>query len=145
MSKEKPKTINLTITGSRSITSYDTCLAALNRLVELNLLPQDISNVKLYHGAAKGVDLTVKEIFDDNNLQSEAIPADWSNLDVEPCVIKYNRYGKAYNALAGINRNKTLVDKGDLTLAIWDGKSSGTKDAMNYAESQGKLALVYKV
>ena len=35
-------------------------------------------------------------------------------------------------------RNKLIVDSADFVLAVWDGKSKGTKSVIDYCKKQGK-------
>lgn len=43
-----------------------------------------------------------------------------------------------YNAKKLQIRNKYMVDKSDILLAIWNGDKSGTKNCIDYAEQIGK-------
>lgn len=77
---------------------------------------------------AKLFDITVKEF-----------PADWKNLDVTPCLIKENKYGK-YNALAGNNRNTLMATYADAVILFPGG--SGTADMRKLAIKHG-LKILY--
>jgi len=46
----------------------------------------------------------------------------------------YARYGRA----APIIRNKEIVDRADVVLAFWDGRSKGTAWVIRYAKKTGK-------
>lgn len=75
-------------------------------------------------------------------------PALWSNFDVEPCIVRYNKFNQPYNLLAGYNRNEYMVnlcEPSDWLLAIWDEKSSGTKHIINYAEGKMNSIIYYVV
>ena len=63
-------------------------------------------------------------------------PADWNNITVPGAVIKYNSYGK-YNALAGHQRNAKMGDYADALIAVWNGKSTGTRNMIKYMKSLG--------
>ncbi|MBQ6599911.1 MAG: hypothetical protein IJH79_20370, partial [Lentisphaeria bacterium] len=39
---------------------------------------------------------------------------------------------------AFLERNKQIVDRSDILLAVWDGKSRGTKNTLSYARKAGK-------
>ncbi|MBR4664955.1 MAG: hypothetical protein IKO93_13875 [Lentisphaeria bacterium] len=39
---------------------------------------------------------------------------------------------------AFLERNKQIVDRCDILLAVWDGKSRGTKNTLSYAREAGK-------
>lgn len=70
--------------------------------------------------------------------QAEAY-ADDNNIPI--CIIKpeYIKYKRA----APLKRNEIIVDIADLVIAIWDGKSRGTKYVIDYAKKVGKPIEVY--
>lgn len=72
-------------------------------------------------------------------------PAEWDNLDVERCVIKYNRYNKPYNALAGSNRNNEMAIIADACVIFWDGKSPGSKDMYNICIKRNLPVRLYNM
>ena len=73
---------------------------------------------ELVSGGAKGVDSFVVKFAKANNIPlKEFIP-------------EYKKYGRA----APIVRNKTIVEYADKIIAIWDGKSRGTKWVIDYCE-----------
>lgn len=51
---------------------------------------------------------------------------------------EYKRYGRA----APIVRNKKIVDYADKIIAIWNGKSRGTRSVINYAKKAEKPCVV---
>ena len=53
----------------------------------------------------------------------------------------YNKYGRA----APLVRNKLIIDDCDKVLAFWDGKSRGTKQTLDYAESKGKPVKIIRI
>lgn len=75
--------------------------------------------------------------------------ADWDNLDVSNAIVKVNEHGKPYNAKAGFDRNQAMaefaaVNNGCL-LAIYKGKSSGTRDMVKRAKVLKIPCYVYEV
>lgn len=44
---------------------------------------------------------------------------------------------KKYPRVAGFMRNQTMVDEANYCIAIWDGYSSGTEDAIKRAKAKG--------
>lgn len=80
----------------------------------------------LVSGGAKGVDLSAQNYADKNNIQKLIFLPD------------YKTYGKT----APLVRNKLIVQNADIVVAIWDGKSRGTKFVINYAEKIGKPVKV---
>ncbi len=73
-------------------------------------------------GGAKGVDHAAEQYAKENDIPLEVHLPD------------YEKYGKG----APLVRNKLIVDSADFVLAIWDGKSQGTKFVIDYCTKQGK-------
>lgn len=72
-------------------------------------------------GGAPGVDTWAEEVITHRGATIKVYPADW------------NKYGK----YAGYLRNKQMVDVADSCLAIWDGKSPGTKNTIDLSLKKG--------
>ena len=53
----------------------------------------------------------------------------------------YSKYGRA----APLVRNRLIIDDCDKVLAFWDGKSRGTKQSLDYAESKGKPVKIIRI
>lgn len=90
------------------------------RFTNMNIekyIPKEIT--KLVSGGARGIDTLAELWANRNNIPTEIILPD------------YNSYGSKF---APIMRNKTIVNKADKVIAIWDGKSRGTSFTINYAE-----------
>jgi hypothetical protein len=73
-------------------------------------------------GNSGGVDRAGEAWAKEHNISLLLYPAKWST------------YGKA----AGPLRNALMAKEGDALLAIWDGKSSGTKNMIEAMKKQGK-------
>ena len=82
----------------------------------------------LVAGGASGVDTFAVDWARERGIPYKEEPADWSNLDAKPCVIKTNRAGKRYNALAGPARNQSMLDKYKPRYAIEFPGGTGTLD-----------------
>lgn len=106
------------IAGSRNITDYE--------LLKKTIKESGYNITHILSGGAKGVDTLAERYAKENNIPITVIHADWSNLDVENCKIRYRLHGSRYNALAGFNRNYALVEQGDALIALHN-NSSGTK------------------
>lgn len=128
--------IKLAVVGSRSITDrvFDEIF------LHIRLLWLDGKNVTtiISGGARQGVDALAKEYALEHGLDYIEHPANWSDMS-EPCVIKTNKRGQKYNALAGIKRNDLIVQDMDEMLAIWDGVSKGTHDVITKGVNSGKI------
>ena len=102
--------MKLLVIGSRSITDFD-------------LSPHIPHNTELIiSGGANGIDLLAEQFADKYKI---------SKLIIRP---KYNLYRKN----APLKRNEQMVEICDSVLALWDGKSRGTKYTIDYAAKSGK-------
>lgn len=85
------------------------------------------------HGAATGADDLARRWAEDNNIPTDPHPADWSDIHAPGAVVKTNRFGKPYNALAGFWRNQKMADlEPDLVIAFPG--EEGTKDMVRRAK-----------
>ena len=98
--------MKLAIVGSRKFTNLDISKFINEKVREV------------ITGGAIGID-TLAERYADKNKLSKSI--------IRP---EYDKYGKS----APIIRNKEIVERADKILAIWDGKSKGTKFTIEYAK-----------
>lgn len=80
-------------------------------------------------GGARGVDTWAQEAAEERpDLGIEIHPADW----------------EVYGRRAGAVRNAAMVDRADLVVAFWDGKSRGTKNTIDFARNMMKpYAVVF--
>lgn len=108
------------IAGGRSITEY--------KLVEEAIEESGFKISCVICGLAKGVDLLGAEWAINNDIDVEYFPADWEN------------HGRS----AGIIRNIEMAKMADAVIAIWDGKSRGTKH-MIYVAKERELKLHIKM
>ena len=106
------------IAGSRNITNYE---YFCNVMKEIKFTPTVILS-----GGASGVDRMGEEWARANNIPVERYPANW------------NKYGKK----AGYIRNKEMVDNADALIAVWDGKSKGTKLTIDLARDKTLRCVV---
>lgn len=99
------------------------------------------AEIEIINGCATGADTLGKKFAEGWNLGIKDFPAKWDDLSVIPCVIKYNKYNKPYNALAGRNRNEQMAKYASETpngicIAIWR-ETPGTKNMIELAEKYG--------
>lgn len=126
--------MKLAIVGGRTFNDY----ARIYHIIKkLELRPSVIVS-----GGAPGADELAERFADEFNIEKHIIPADWENLDVEPCNVKKRKDGTKYNACAGFNRNTLIVEASDVILAFWNGKSSGTADTIDKARKAKKQTIV---
>ncbi len=88
------------------------------------------SDTHVIHGAARGADELAGRYAHALAMSVSAFPANW------------DEYGKR----AGIIRNLDMLDQHpDLVIAFWDGKSRGTKHAIDEAEERGiRVEIIYE-
>ena len=80
-------------------------------------------------GGAEGVDQLAEQYAREHNLPCTVIRPD------------YSRYGRA----APLVRNREIIERSDLVVAIWDGISKGTKNSLDYARKLNKEVRIYKI
>lgn len=106
--------MKLLIIGSRSVTSFP---------LEAHM-PAGVTCI--ISGGARGVDTLAERYADANRLSKIILRPD------------YARYGKS----APLRRNEEALALCDAVLAVWDGRSRGTKYTISLAERVGKPVSV---
>lgn len=110
------------VAGSRTITSYDLVRAVVDQSGFLHVEgPHEVLS-----GHARGVDQLAERYAREYNYTLRIIPAQWE------------RYGRQ----AGFIRNEEMADNADALVAIWDGKSRGTKHMIDTAKRKGLKVFV---
>ena len=136
--------MKILIFGGRDFFDVTVSTIVLDKAFQRFKLPfNDKESVLFIHGDADGADTTLKRVAEHNGFKSKAYPALWDDLDAKPCRIKYNRFGKPYNALAGMNRNTIMVNECDIAIGVWDGMSTGTADSRNKLRAAQKPTLMF--
>jgi len=106
------------IAGSREITDYNKVETAIKAI--------NLPITEVVSGTAKGVDRLGEQWAEAHNIPVKKFPADW------------NTYGKK----AGYIRNEMMANYADALIAIWDGKSKGTKHMINLARTYELVVFV---
>lgn len=110
-------------------------------------------NIKtLIHGGAKGADSMCwgwvlsrnHGCSDERQLGCWVFHPDWEDLSQADSVIKTNKFGKKYDAMAGFRRNKRMLEEGkpDLVVAFPGGK--GTANMVSLAKQAGVKVIEVK-
>lgn len=130
------------IAGSRTFNDYKLMKTELNILLAPEVLDREIEIIsgcqKTYDKENKtyyGADYLGEKYAKENNIPVKPFPADWNNLSHPDAVIKTNSFGKKYDAKAGERRNKQMAEYATHCICFWDGKSAGTKNMIELAES----------
>ncbi len=114
--------MKIAVVGSRNISMSS------ERFYELlgSLLPDEATEI--VSGGARGVDSLAAQF------------AKMRGLPVREYLPDYKLFGK----IAPLIRNRTIVDNADFVVAIWDGKSRGTLNSIDYTlECNKPLAIYY--
>lgn len=116
--------MKIIIAGSRGFTDY----ALFNKLMtRMTLMMREVIVVT---GDAKGADALARRWAYESGHTYEVWRAEWE------------KHGKA----AGILRNEEMIKDsgGKILIAWWDGRSSGTRDAITRARKHGlKVKIIY--
>jgi len=129
--------MKLCIAGDRNITDMKILLAALKESGYNNI-------TEVVSGHAKGADILGEIWAKENGLLLRVFEPDWKNTKVEGAQVKKNAYGE-YNANAGKDRSRWMVDYADAVLALQsNGPTPGTQFTLRYARDSGKPTFEYK-
>jgi hypothetical protein len=109
------------IAGSREL-GIDSFVAAIE------CCPATPSITEVVSGTARGIDSIGESWARDNKIPLKQFPADWDT------------YGRS----AGYIRNAEMADYADALIAIWDGKSRGTKHMIDIATKKGLEVFIYE-
>lgn len=126
------------IAGSRNFNDYPLLYNTVTYELTKRGITSDTHKIIIISGKAKGADTLGEKYAKENNYIVEEYPAQWNNLSVTPCNVKYNKYGKPYNSLAGMNRNIDMVNASDLIIMFHDGISSGTAHDLELCKKYNK-------
>lgn len=125
--------MKIIIAGSRDIDNVEKVFELIeNGLAELGLLPIEAHNIEIISGGAIGVDTIAEDFSKVYNINFKRFPANW------------NKYGKC----AGYLRNEEManyVGKEGALIAIWNGKSPGTKMMIDIAKKKGIRVILYEI
>ncbi len=113
------------IAGSRTITDPE----ILEKVIQAQRMSGLGNITEVVCGCAAGVDFLGKLWAQANNIPIKKFPADWS------------KYGKG----AGHMRNIAMAKYADSLIAIWDGKSAGTRHMIRTAIAQGLEVHAFKL
>lgn len=137
------KYFKVIIAGSRSFTNFSFLCKKCDYLLQNKI--KEGYKIKIISGTADGADKLGEKYARLRRYGLIMKPADWNNLSVSKCKIKYNRFGKPYNALAGNNRNKEMADIADACIIFWDGISPGSKDMYDICKRNNIPVRLYNI
>lgn len=107
--------MKVAIIGSRNLTN-----------VEISkYIPENVTEI--ISGGARGIDTLAEEWADKNGIPK---------MIIKP---EYERFKRG----APLKRNEKIVELADVIIALWDGKSRGTKFTIDYAKRLKKEVNIY--
>lgn len=115
------KQLTCIIAGGRDIHDYQLVLDAIDEC--------QFPIATVVSGGAKGVDALGERYSEEKGLNLKIFRADWET------------HGRA----AGPIRNRKMAENADALIAIWDGKSRGTKNMIETAEKKNLLVYVKRI
>lgn len=124
------------IAGTRTFDDY----RRLERVCDNLLKNFNKNELIIVSGTAEGADTLGKAYGDANGIAVVEFPARWDDLNAPGAIIRVNKFGKKYNAKAGVDRNEEMAEYANGAIIFWDGKSKGTKSMIELAEKY-KLKL----
>lgn len=113
--------MKIIIAGSRGINSIEEIYSAVQK--------SKFNVSEVVSGGARGVDLLGEVYARKENKNIKRFPAEW------------DKFGKS----AGYKRNTQMAEYSDGLIAIWDGKSSGTKHMIDEMRKRNKKVFVHIV
>ena len=119
MFKKKLPTKRVVIAGCRDYNNYDEAKSYIDFCLSDIRKENDIVIVS---GCASGADAIGERYAKENGFEVEKYPADWK------------KYGRG----AGPKRNRQMAEISDYVICFWNGKSTGTKSMIDYAEKYNK-------
>lgn len=127
----------IAIVGSREFTDYS---------IVKDIMTSFFSGVRITEivsGGAKGADTLGKQYAIEKEISLKEFLPEWDNLSHPDAVIKEDRWGKKYDSKAGFRRNKLIVERADIIIAFWNGKSHGTKHTLEIVKKMKKWYIIY--
>lgn len=108
------------IAGGRDYHNYNFVETMLNYFIKDHIITEVVS------GGAKGADALGERYAKEYKIPLKVFPADW------------DKHGRS----AGPIRNAQMGDYADQLVAVWDGKSKGTKNMIDYMNKLKKPVFV---
>lgn len=117
------------VAGTRGFMNYKVFCRELEAfLKELGFDKKDI--VFISGDARTGADALIIRYAQEHGYNYSKHTPKWDVITGDEVVVKYNRRGAAYNALAGFIRNREMAEYANRLLTFYDGTSPGTRDMM---------------
>lgn len=130
--------MKLGITGSRTITDFDFIpyFTMQDKAFRAFCRQHGLGRRKITEvisGGAKGIDMLAFQTAESIGIRNRQFLPERKKFPGK-MVLK-----------AFLERNKQIVDSCDILLAVWDGRSHGTKNTLNYARKINKPAFLIEI
>lgn len=112
--------------------------------VEMSVAESGFNVTEVVSGCAKGIDTLGVEWAEKCGIPVQPFPANWDDLSHPDALIKTTKWGQKYDARAGLRRNEVMAVYADALIAIWDGKSPGTKHMIKMAKKRELPIFIYR-
>ena len=116
--------MKIAVAGSRHYTDYEEAVEYIDRCIH-NLAKDE--EVIILSGGCRGADALGEQYAKKHGYDIVRFPALW------------NKYGRA----AGIVRSKEIANTADVIICFWDGKSTGTRFLIEYANKLNKVIHIH--
>ena len=118
--------MRVAIVGGRD---YDEDFDVFDDLLNNTITEHTKSNgIEIVSGGARGVDSMAERYAEHHGLTMKVFKADW------------DRYSRS----AGYIRNAEIAKYSDMCIALWDGKSKGTKNTISLFKKMNKTVVIIK-
>lgn len=127
--------MKILVCGGRDYNDYAKVESALDALMHLTGTDGDVIVV---HGGATGADTLAGKWASSKGFLQKVYTPEWDDISSPGALVKYNKYGKPYNALAGPVRNQRMLDENpDISYVVAFPGGKGTSDMVKRAEKKG--------
>lgn len=120
--------LNLSTLNFKRVISMKVAIIGSRNLVNVEIskyIPENVTEI--ISGGARGIDTLAEEWAEKNGIPKTIIKPE------------YERFKRG----APLKRNEKIVELADVIIALWDGKSRGTKFTIDYAKELKKEVKIY--
>lgn len=135
-------TFYVAIVGSRDFDDQEFLFQKMDEL----LRETNDNEIVIVSGGARGADYHAKQYAKARKLKYKEYFAMWDNVKGKPAhEIGRHKTGEKYWKMAGYARNLQIIERADIIIAFWDGKSPGTAHTISEARKAGKPVEIVAV
>lgn len=130
------KELKVIIAGSRELTAP--------KLIDMAVAESGFDITEVVSGGAAGVDKNAAFWAEQVDIPITMFEPDWNNITHRDAIIRTTKWGQKYDARAGLRRNQLMAVYADALIAIWNGKSKGTKHMIKTARRRELEIYIYR-